>query len=245
VLAELNAIADLRDVPQGQELCRQGAMPEALHVLLDGQVALSATAPDGSSAVVEVVRPIGHFVMAAALTDLPYLMTGHSIMPSRLLLIEAAALRDLLAREPSLTHAMLRVQALDYRAMVRQVRDLKLRSAAQRLGCYLLALATDPLAITAEFRLPFDKGLLAARLGCRQENLSRAFAALRAAGVETHGSRIILHDVARLTAFSMPDELADPPLLTDDGGQSGLNTPTAGASTEARSSFRRTPARTC
>src|ERR1035437_2354171 len=136
VLAELDAIADLRDVPQGQELCRQGARPAALHVLLDGQVALSGTAPDGTSAVVEVVRPIGHFVMAAALTDLPYLMTGHSIMPSRLLLIEAVALRELLAREAALTHAMLRAQALDYRAMVRQVRDLKLRSAAQRLGCY-------------------------------------------------------------------------------------------------------------
>ena len=216
VLAELDAIADLRDVPQGQELCRQGARPAALHVLLDGQVALSGTAPDGTSAVVEVVRPIGHFVMAAALTDLPYLMTGHSIMPSRLLLIEAVALRELLAREAALTHAMLRAQALDYRAMVRQVRDLKLRSAAQRLGCCLLALATDPLASTAEFRLPFDKGLLAARLGCRQENLSRAFAVLRAVGVETHGARIVLHDMARLKAFSMPDELADPPLLTED-----------------------------
>ncbi len=47
-------------------------------------------------------------------------------------------------------------------------------------------------------RLPFDKRLLAARLGCRQENLSRAFAALRGFGVETHGARVILHDIARL-----------------------------------------------
>jgi CRP/FNR family transcriptional activator FtrB len=219
VLAELDAIADQRDVPEGQELCRQGALPEALHILLDGQVALSGTAPDGTSAVVEVVRPVGHFVLAAVLTELPYLMTGHSTMPSRLLLIEAAALRELLTREAALTRAMLLAEAQDFRAMVRQVRDLKLRSAAQRLGCYLLALATDPRANMAEFRLPFDKGLLAARLGCRQENLSRAFAALRTAGVETHGSRIILHDMARLRAFSMPDELADPPLLMETAEQ--------------------------
>jgi CRP/FNR family transcriptional activator FtrB len=244
VLAALDAITDQRDVAEGQELCRQGAMPEALHVLLDGQVVLTGTAPDGTSAVVEVVRPIGYFVLAAVLTELPYLMTGHSIMPSRLLVIEAAALRELLTREAALARAMLLAEALDFRTMVRQVRDLKLRSAAQRLGCYLLALATDPQANTAEFRLPFDKGLLAARLGCRQENLSRAFAALRGAGVETHGSRIILHDMARLAAFSMPDELADPPLLTDDGGQSGLNTPTAGSAIEPRSNFPRMPART-
>jgi CRP/FNR family transcriptional activator FtrB len=92
--------------------------------------------------------------------------------------------------------------------LVRQVCDLKLRTTAQRLGCYLLALSTDPSANTASLRLPFDKRLLAARLGCRQENLSRAFAALRNQGVETHGSRVILHDIARLRDYSEPDDNA-------------------------------------
>ena len=97
--------------------------------------------------------------------------------------------------------------------MVRQVRDLKLRTAAQRLGCYLLARVKDGEARRADFRLPFDKGLLAARLGCRQENLSRAFATLRAYGVETHGSRVILHDIPRLKALAVPDDVSDPELL--------------------------------
>ena len=47
-----------------------------------------------------------------------------------------------------------------------------------------------------------NKGLLASWLGCRAENLSRAFVALRAYGVETHGSRVLLHDVARLRAYA-------------------------------------------
>jgi hypothetical protein len=79
--------------------------------------------------------------------------------------------------------------------MVRQVRDLKLHTAGPRLGYYLLTRVNGSEDITADFRLPFDKGLLAARLGCQQENLSRAFAALRAYGVETHGSYVILHDI--------------------------------------------------
>ena len=73
-------------------------------------------------------------------------------------------------------------------------------------------LAEDPDATAARFRLPFDKRLLAARLGCRQENLSRAFAALRTVGVETHGSRVILHDIPALRGFAVPDELTDPDL---------------------------------
>ncbi len=100
----------------------------------------------------------------------------------------------------------------DYRDLVRQIRDLKLRTTAQRLGCYLLALVPDPGAHAADLRLPFEKGLLAARLGCRQENLSRAFAALREFGVETRGARVSLRDIPRLTAYAMPDYLTDPEL---------------------------------
>jgi CRP/FNR family transcriptional regulator, transcriptional activator FtrB len=209
----IEAISELLGVEEGEVLSHQGAMPEYLHILLEGQVALTSTAADGTTAVVEVVHPVGHFVLASVLTELPYLMTARTVTRSRLLAIDAAALLRLVASEPSLANTLLRSVSREFRTMVRQVRDLKLRTAAQRLGCYLLARVKDGEAIRAEFRLPFDKGLLAARLGCRQENLSRAFAALRAYGVETHGSRVILHDIPRLKELAAPDDLSDPDAL--------------------------------
>jgi CRP/FNR family transcriptional activator FtrB len=209
----IEAISELSGVEEGEVLSHQGAMPEYLHILLEGQVALTSTAADGTTAVVEVVHPVGHFVLASVLTELPYLMTARTVTRSRLLAIDAAALLRLVASEPSLANTLLRSVSREFRTMVRQVRDLKLRTAAQRLGCYLLARVKDGEAIRAEFRLPFDKGLLAARLGCRQENLSRAFAALRAYGVETHGSRVILHDIPRLKELAAPDDLSDPDAL--------------------------------
>jgi CRP/FNR family transcriptional activator FtrB len=198
---------------EGDILSHQGSMPEFLHILLEGQVALTSTAADGTTAVVEVVHPVGHFVLASVLAELPYLMTARAVTPCRLLAIDATILLDLVRRDTSLANALLRSVSREFRTMVRQVRDLKLRTAAQRLGCYLLALVKDGEAIQADFRLPFDKGLLAARLGCRQENLSRAFAALRAYGVETHGSRVTLHDIPRLKALAVPDEMIDPETL--------------------------------
>jgi CRP/FNR family transcriptional activator FtrB len=137
-------------------------------------------------------------------------MTARAVMRSRVLAIEAAALRHLVEGEPPLANALLRSVSHEVGHMVRQVRDLKLRSATQRLGCYLLTRVTDPDAKTADFRLPFEKGLLAAQIGCRQENLSRSFAALREYGVETHGLRVILHDIPRLRAVAVPDEPGHP-----------------------------------
>jgi CRP/FNR family transcriptional activator FtrB len=209
VLDRLAAIAELAEARQGTSLCKQGELPSWLHVVLDGQVTLSGEAPDGTNAVVEIVRPGGYFVLAAVLANLPYLMSAKTVTRSRLVLIQAAALRELAESEISVSQCLLRAAALDFRAMVRQVRDLKLRSTAQRLGCYLLALVEAPDARAAEVRLPFEKGLLAGRLGCRQENLSRAFASLRDFDVETRGAKVVLNDIPRLRAFALPDELSD------------------------------------
>jgi CRP/FNR family transcriptional activator FtrB len=204
------AIGETIVVGADHVLSQQGAMATHLHVLLEGQVALSSTAADGTTALVEVLHPLDHFVLAAVLTRLPHLMTARTVGPARLVAIDADGLLDIVQHEAVVANALLHSVSREFRTMVRQVRDLKLRTAAQRLGCYLLALAPVGAVERAEFRLPFDKGLLAARLGCRQENLSRAFAALRGYGVETHGSLVILHDIPRLKDVAVPDEVSDP-----------------------------------
>jgi CRP-like cAMP-binding protein len=159
--------------------------------------------------VVEVNQPTGHAGLQAVLSQLPTLTGTETVSTSRMIRIDSTGLRALLPEEPSLASALLRAEAMVLRSLVLQVCDLKLRTTAQRLGHYLLGLSPDKTSRSVSLRLPFDKRLLAARLGCRQENLSRAFAALREIGVETRGSRVVLHDVPRLrdyaVAFDSPE----------------------------------------
>ncbi|MGC8476654.1 MAG: cyclic nucleotide-binding domain-containing protein [Acetobacteraceae bacterium] len=209
ILAALAAVAGPLEVAAGTVLCREGKPPIALHLLLSGQVSLSGRAADGSAAVVDVVRPGGRFILAAVLTGRAYLMTARAVTPARLLRLPAAELCALAATRPALGMALARAVARDFRAMVLQVRDLKLRSLPQRLAYYLLQQAPAGAAAPVALRLPFDKALLAARLGCRPANLSRAFAVLRALGVETHGARVVLHDPPRLWDFAAPDLATD------------------------------------
>ena len=126
-------------------------------------------------------------------------------------------MREVVAAQPAAAMAMMRAMSAELGNMTRQVVDLKVRIAAQRLGTYLLSQVKEPAATQAEFRLPVTKGLLAPWLGCRAENLSRAFMALRAYGVETHGSRVVLHDVSRLRAYAGAVE----PRPADGGASSG------------------------
>ena len=206
VMHRLAGISKIQFVPEGTELCRQGEPAHQLFIVMDGQLAGSSTAANNTTAVVEVIRAGQTLGLSTLLARLPRLLSVHAITPCHLLSIDAPGLLKLVSEETSLVTALLRAEANEFRALVRQVCDLKLRTTAQRLGCYLLALSTEKQANATALRLPFDKRLLAARLGCRQENLSRAFAALRSFGVETHGARVILHDIACLREYAAPDE---------------------------------------
>jgi CRP/FNR family transcriptional activator FtrB len=206
VMTRLAGISKIVDAPAESEICRQGDAADELIIVLNGQLAGFSTAANGTTAVVEVICSGETLGLATLLARLPRLLGVRTVTPSRFLSIEAEGLLALVEQEPSLVTALLRAEANEFHALVRQVCDLKLRTTAQRLGCYLLALSTEQKANTTAMRLPFDKRLLAARLGCRQENLSRAFAALRDVGVETHGARVILHDIAKLKAYAEPDE---------------------------------------
>lgn len=206
LLERLAAISKIVNAPENVEICRQGEAAGELLIVLDGQLAGFSTAANGTTAVVEVIRSGETLGLATLLARLPRLLGVRAVTPSSLISIDAHGLLALVEQEPSLVTALLRAQANEFHALVRQVCDLKLRTTAQRLGCYLLSLTTEKNANATALRLPFDKRLLAARLGCRQENLSRAFASLRGFGVETHGARVILHDIASLKAYSEPDE---------------------------------------
>jgi len=212
VLDRLAAMSELRSIDAGTWLYAQGDLNVPFCILVSGQMSFFRTAPDGTVTVVDVVHPSGYTGLQAVLTQMPVLTGVEAVAPSRAILIDAAGLRGLLRDEPSLATALLKAEAMDFRALVLQVCDLKLRTTAQRLGYYLLELAPDKTSSSATLRLPFDKRLLAARLGCRQENLSRAFATLRVQGVETRGSRVVLHDIPRLrdyaVAFDGPETAA-------------------------------------
>jgi CRP/FNR family transcriptional regulator, transcriptional activator FtrB len=200
-LDHVAAAGDLAEVDAGEVLFRQGTLPESLYVLLDGTVSLTGTAADASSTVIDILGPASSFVLANVLADEPYLMGAEAVSSASVVRIAAEPMRDVVATHPAAAIAMMRAMSAELGNMTRQIVDLKVRVAAHRLGTFLLSQVKEPAATSADFRLPVTKGLLAPWLGCRAENLSRAFMALRAYGVETHGSRVTLHDVAKLKAY--------------------------------------------
>ena len=207
-LRTLAARSTLQRFDRDEALFRAGEQPEYLHVLIEGSVQLIAGTTSGREAVVELLRPIDAFLMAAALVSQPYLLSARAVEPSQVLLIPLRLLLGELKTNPELTLTLLGSMAKQYRHLVREIKNLRLRTAAQRLALYLLGLVENE-GSNLGAHLPHDKKLLADRLGMTPESFSRAIAELRQHGVDVRGEEVRITDAEDLRQFCRLDQVLD------------------------------------
>lgn len=208
--ARLLQHAVVHAVTAGTVLFEQGEMPNFQHVVLSGSAHLLGRSSAGREVLIEVVEPPDLIIPAAVVTGLPYLMRARVPEPSRLLLIQAGVFRRAVLQEPALAQEVIGSLAGQFRRLVRQIKNLKLRSATERVGCYLLALSTRQ-GTPRQAVLPYEKNLIASELGITRESFSRALSALQAEGIAVHGETIAILDAKRLAAACALDTLIDDP----------------------------------
>ncbi|TIQ35052.1 MAG: cyclic nucleotide-binding domain-containing protein [Mesorhizobium sp.] len=206
--SELLRHAMVHSVSPGTVLLEQGDVPNFQLIVLAGSAQLFGRSAEGREVLIEAVRAPDLIIPAAVVTGAPYLMQARVPEPSRFLLIHAAAFRAAVDEDPLLAHAVIGSLAHQFRRMVRQIKNLKLRTATQRVGCYLLALSkrqgTPDRAV-----LPFEKTLIASELGITRESFSRALSSLAQSGIRVDGQTIAIFDAPRLAAECRPDPLID------------------------------------
>jgi hypothetical protein len=90
---------------------------------------------------------------------------------------------------------------------MQQVEQLKAQSGVQRVAEFLASLAPVDHG-SCVIALPYDKLLIAARLGLRPPTLSRIFTKLRSVGVTVHASHVAVDDVGKLHRLATDDRSA-------------------------------------
>lgn len=205
--AELMHAAFLQNFPAQVQLIAEGDNSDFLFVVLEGCVELYAQA-NGREAILAMVRPVGSFILAAVLRDAVNLMSARTTCKTRILMIPAQNIRNAFDKDDAFARATVTELAGYFRAVVKEYKNLRLRTAVERLANWLLKFHLDQGA-TGRVELPYDKRTLASVLGMTPENLSRAFGTLKPYGVTVSGAFVQLTDVAALTVLAKPNPLID------------------------------------
>jgi len=199
----------LQVFPPQLTLFEAGQSADFLHVLVDGLVELFVGG-NGRDTTMRIVEPVSSFILAAALTDMPYLMSARTLASSRILLVPASQLRRAIGKDSALMQAAMHERALWSRDLVRALTDMKVRQSAERLGNYLLEYSSRS-GNREKFELRGEKRLLASLLGMTPENLSRAFGTLKNHGVALDGAQVTIENLERLRLFARPDPVPSDP----------------------------------
>lgn len=199
-LRQVTSDAKILRFSKGEFLFHQGESARWLHILIDGQIGLIGSVSGGEETIVEILKSGEVFIAAAVLTGKPYLMSAKALSPTRLLLLPADRLLSDLRENPDLALAMLASLAKHFRLLVTEVKDLKLKTASQRLAQYLMSLTPKREGSTI-LHLPHNKILIAGRVGVRPETLSRVFQALKSEGVVSENLNVAIADLKRLSEF--------------------------------------------
>ena len=207
-IAKLLSNVNVLTVPAGTVLFSQGDVADRFFVQLDGQIELYVKTVDGLESVIDVLGPGGTFAEEAIFDTGVFPVGAKVVKETRILVVEAQPFLDQLSDEFELVLAMLGGMSRHLRVLLHQINELKLKSTAQRLGGFLLSL-TESKTGKIVVELPYDKRLLANRLGMKPESLSRALAKLQEIGVHDSDGELTIADVGSLRAFCLDGQAGD------------------------------------
>jgi len=195
----------VRSVERGELLFQQGDPATSCFLVLEGWVKLYRQTTDGHEVVVSLFTTGESFAEAMMFRGGRYPATAEAVTSVRILHIDGQLLRDAVLRDPQISFDMLAASSLHLRRLVEQVEQLKAQSAPKRIANFLLSLTATRRG-PARIELPYEKLLIANRLGMKPESFSRALRQLRGTGVFVEREFVRIRDVAHLSAFVERDE---------------------------------------
>lgn len=200
VVQSLLGTQGVRVYEKGILLFQQGEPANSFFLIVDGWVKIYRMTPDGAEAVVGVFRRAETFAEAAIFLGGRYPVSAETVTTCRLIRIDGELLRQRIRENPELALSMLASASYHLKFLVEQIEHMKLLSGPQRIADFLLSLCLRTTG-SETVELPYEKALLANRLGMKPESLSRALAKLKPFGVRVERELVTISDLKMLREF--------------------------------------------
>ncbi|QDG79320.1 Crp/Fnr family transcriptional regulator [Labrenzia sp. PHM005] len=193
-----------REYERGETLFLQGETAQAVHIVTDGWVKLYRIAPNGGEAVVSVFAKGESFGEAVAFRGQAYPVSAEAVTSCEVMRIPSSAILEAMRKDPDIAVSVLASTFAHLHSLVSQLEQLKAQTGPQRVAEFILELCEKDHG-SCVVTLPYDKFLIAGRLGMKPESLSRSFAKLKPVGVHINRNHADIEDIERLRDFSETD----------------------------------------
>ncbi|NWJ26937.1 Crp/Fnr family transcriptional regulator [Rhizobium sp. RM] len=176
---------------------KEGESAQHFYCVLTGYVRLYRLDRHGREADIRICGPGDTFNECLIFGSDSYRFNAQAAETTTLARFDLERIRFLVDQEPAIAKAIMRCLSNNALGSMECIANDRLQTAPQRVAHYLVTHGPRDAA-SFSLRLPFQKSLLAGKLGLAPEALSRAFSSLKKAGVTVRGRIVQVNDVAAL-----------------------------------------------
>lgn len=195
-----------RRLPKDMQVLVQGDPATTCHVLLDGRIKISQTAPDGGHVVLRYLGPGDMYGTLAVLMGIPLPADATAVVDSVEIYWSATSMAGLMERHPKLALASSRLAGGRLVDLQARLREITTERVEQRLARALLRMVRQAGRKTpegVEIDFPITRQELGEMIGATLHTVSRTLSAWEEQGVvESSRRRIVVREPDALAAIA-------------------------------------------
>jgi CRP-like cAMP-binding protein len=195
--------SQLIEFPRGTSVFNRGDAAVGLYILLEGQLKLGVTSPQGTEKIISIVTPGESFGEAILFLERQFPVYAQAILDSQVLLVPKNLIFSMLDHDPLFSRKMLAGLSVRMHQLVQDIEMLSLQSCTQRFIGYLLQISADA-PDASNITLPASKTTIASLLNLTPETLSRTLAKLQQLElIAVNGKDVMITDVKKLRRYDL------------------------------------------
>jgi len=202
-IARIAEHSQLIDFPKGTSIFNRGDAAVGLYILLEGQLKLGVTSPQGAEKIISIITPGESFGEAILFLERQFPVYAQAILDSQVLLVPKSLIFSMLDNDHLFARKMLAGLSIRMHQLVQDIEMLSLQSCTQRFIGYLLQISADA-PDGSKITLPTSKTTIASLLNLTPETLSRTLAKLQQMElIEVNGKDVSITDVKKLRRYDL------------------------------------------
>lgn len=201
-ICHFSAHLRVKHYPKGKILLQRNDKAEKFLIIHKGWVKLFRETRDGNESITALLTVGGSFGEEVVFEEGLYSVSAEALEDSTVIEFPAHILQKTIRNNNQLALNMLSSMVEHIHQQNVQIESLKLFTAPQRIGCFLLRQpCLNQFKQQFSITLPLDKSLIASWLGMKPETFSRALWQLQPIGVDVTGMKVIIHNRAALERY--------------------------------------------
>ncbi|NOZ42201.1 MAG: cyclic nucleotide-binding domain-containing protein [Alphaproteobacteria bacterium] len=193
--------AQVRDYKKGKLLFLEGEVSSRLHIVLSGWIKLFKGTTNGDETILQMVTSGDMVAGSAVFLNALYPISAQVVKDSVVLTLPAPIIRERIKENNELALRVLDGISQHSHSLIQEFENIRLKSATERVGWFLLKLLRDQGKISDIIELPYDKSLIASYLDMKPETFSRTLKRFKDRGFKINKNSVVLPDINALCNF--------------------------------------------